>query len=367
MKNLRFWVLFMMCLVGHTVLIAQNFDKGIIWQGFSQDWNYNHRLNRMTDFVTANQSEDPFQYYLTHNAASGTGPDSAYFVQHFTVVESPDVRFQNSLTKFQFEAKEGEGQLKSYTETVALNSELMGKQHYYVVINGFDLLSLQKADKLVEFYFEVEPKAVYDSTAGLKVHFQAGMKMDCRTPECEVFKNTYFYGLDLYFTVIAFDEGFSATEGLLREDLEWDKVREIKKKSRKWFLTGKENMEVGVPAIRSFSLKMDKEHWVQSWETSVLSDHYDPASGDMAGTSTLSFMEWTEDRKEHPEFQKYSRFSLKGQGKAGMEIGIALLQFQHGKTMISKRKGGIHWKGRNEPVKTKSNNSEAFEYPSKEE
>lgn len=341
-----------------TGVMGQEEHSAIFWQGFSQDWTYNHRLNRMTDYVTGTEKESDFSYEVCHSGASGTGADSGKFVQHYSLVQTPDAQFYTGSVEIKFAGKEGESEQNVHREKLSLPPALQGKGQYYVVLNGFDLYSLEKADKLIEFEYSVLPNGKMGEDGELAVTFKGGLKVDCRSPECEIFKHTYNYSLRLYYTVIAADADFNAVEGLLHADVEWDKINEISKKSRAWFLSGKEGMGIGVPAIHSFSLKMNKEHWVQKWETSLLTGNYDVPSGEMAGESNLSFIEWTEDRKAHPDFKNFSRFSLKDAGEAEIELGISLLQFKSGKIEPKSRKGGFYWPGKNAMVEGSDGNCE---------
>lgn len=233
-------------LLGIGGLVAQN--TAIFWQGFSQDWTYNHRINRMTDYVT--QKDNAF--LLCHAGASGTGADSGRFVQHYTTLETPKAQFYTGFIELKFEGKEGDAETQAKIEKITLPAALQGKKQYYVVLNGFDLLSIEKADKFIEFGYSVDPQPKITDGKTAALSFKADLKVDCRSPECEMFKHIYSYSLKLYYTLIAADDGFVATPGLIHSDIKWDKINEIGKKDRSWFLSGREGMGWEFPPFIPF-------------------------------------------------------------------------------------------------------------------
>ena len=64
-----------------------------VWQGFSHYWTYNHRLNRLGDFIAQSSGEENKACTLMHTAATGLGKDSATFQSRFAIVIAPDISF----------------------------------------------------------------------------------------------------------------------------------------------------------------------------------------------------------------------------------------------------------------------------------
>ena len=107
-------VIFCWLMIGWVSLPAQN--TAVFWQGFSQDWTYNHRLNRMADYVT----EKDNAFLLCHAGASGTGADSGRFVQHYTMVETPEAQFYTGSVEIKFEGKEGDPETQTLMEKITI-------------------------------------------------------------------------------------------------------------------------------------------------------------------------------------------------------------------------------------------------------
>lgn len=75
------------------LLIAQEIkphNKAIIWRGMEHKWTYNHRINRMGNYV----SFDGKKGYSLHSSATGLGSDSSFSKTYYTYVESPNLFFK---------------------------------------------------------------------------------------------------------------------------------------------------------------------------------------------------------------------------------------------------------------------------------
>lgn len=54
------------------LLNAQTENTAVVWRGFEHSWSYNHRINRIGNYVKM-VSNDPYGY---HASASGLGSDT---------------------------------------------------------------------------------------------------------------------------------------------------------------------------------------------------------------------------------------------------------------------------------------------------
>ena len=68
----------------------QAYNKAIIWRGMEHTWTYNHRINRMGNYV----SFDGEKGYSLHSSATGLGSDSSFSKTYYTYVESPYLFFK---------------------------------------------------------------------------------------------------------------------------------------------------------------------------------------------------------------------------------------------------------------------------------
>ncbi|MEM7036562.1 MAG: hypothetical protein AAF570_06230, partial [Bacteroidota bacterium] len=135
-------------------LSAQNPEKGdcmLLWNGFSQQWGYNHRLNRIGNYVLndAEKGTD-CQGEMVHTAASGSGADSAAYAGYYSAVFAHGVDFSQQSVFLELMGKEKEEITATYEGSffqADIGKKDMGAE---VVMNGFDLRTPTgvKADKL---------------------------------------------------------------------------------------------------------------------------------------------------------------------------------------------------------------------------
>src|ERR1019366_7252669 len=78
------------------------YNKAYIWRGFQHQWTYNHRCNRLGDYVQLN-SGTPVS---VHTSGTGSGSDSTYYKSYYTYVASPDVVFKEGEVNIKIKAKE---------------------------------------------------------------------------------------------------------------------------------------------------------------------------------------------------------------------------------------------------------------------
>ncbi|MGD2148093.1 MAG: hypothetical protein PVH41_15490 [Anaerolineae bacterium] len=65
-----------------------------IWQGYHHAWKYNHRLNRFGSYVRPGLANGQRHTVVGNTAASGTGGDTARFLEHVTQLQVVGVGFQ---------------------------------------------------------------------------------------------------------------------------------------------------------------------------------------------------------------------------------------------------------------------------------
>jgi hypothetical protein len=163
-------------------------SPALLWQGFHHAWKYNHRLNRLGSYVRHPAASDGGQPPIVgHTAASGTGGDVAHFTEYVTPIRAPDVGIQAGYGETTVECIRAEtNPFRIKIKDLPLDPELQGKDDLVAVINGFDLIAEQQADKLIAFDLEITDPTVY--AGGTKVRFDVlgSLRFDCRTGECQL-------------------------------------------------------------------------------------------------------------------------------------------------------------------------------------
>ncbi len=159
--------------------------RATIWQGFHHAWEYNHRLNRLGSYVRHDRCADRDGALVGHTAASGTGGDWAHFSEFVTCVEAANVGFQTGHAETLIECPRAvTTSFRIRVDDLELDPELVGRERYTVVINGFDLWAEKHADKLISFDLEVTDPVVYAGGTKIRFHILGSLCFDCRTAEC---------------------------------------------------------------------------------------------------------------------------------------------------------------------------------------
>ena len=191
---LRFCLLSLLLLVGalFTAVQAQNstetlqsYNKALIWRGFEHRWTYNHRINRIGSHVSLRDNEG----YCMHYSATGLGSDSTFAKTHYTYIETPNVVFKETEIKILVNGQEGDLLNKSAQVYLDLDDWMQNKTHYDVLVNGFEMKSMIKADQLQLLRFLVEDPVYIPETQQIYLTANFNLVTNCRTLECELFKN----------------------------------------------------------------------------------------------------------------------------------------------------------------------------------
>jgi len=158
-----------------------------IWQGFHHAWEYNHRLNRFGSYVLSGPGDGHRDTVVGHTAASGTGGDVAHVSEYVTEVEAPGVAFQEGWLETTVECPRSvTAPYRIRVDELELNPDLVGKETYVVLINGFDLYAQHHADKLIGFDLEITEPVVQAGGAKIRFDVLGELCFDCRTAECQL-------------------------------------------------------------------------------------------------------------------------------------------------------------------------------------
>ena len=158
----------------------------VLWQGFRHRWQYNHRVKRIGSYVEhLPHSDRSCDAQVVHTAASGTGPDRADITELFTKVSARGVSFQSGVSEIQVRTVEDELADFNTRLEVTLDSELVNKTDYTVVLNGFDLYTDRDADKLMTLVLEVTDPQRDASSPTLVFNIKGAFRVDCSSAECD--------------------------------------------------------------------------------------------------------------------------------------------------------------------------------------
>src|SRR3712207_798464 len=108
----------------------------VLWQGFHHGWTYNHRLNRIGDWIVQTPSTDgELDARVKHSAASGSGEDEAAWKSFYTVLQSGTVRFHPvDVERIHLGGEEEEDQAFAKEVRVKLPAEMRDREVYAVLL-----------------------------------------------------------------------------------------------------------------------------------------------------------------------------------------------------------------------------------------
>ena len=131
-------------------------DVGVIWMGFEHQWSYNHRLNRLGDYISQPEFEGydfPVKHY--HTGATGLGKDEAYFSSYYTVLKTEQAGLQSGHVELNLANKEGKRSSIRTTLSIPLQENLQDRDQIVGLLNGFDLIASEGADKLKMLHIDL--------------------------------------------------------------------------------------------------------------------------------------------------------------------------------------------------------------------
>lgn len=308
-----------------------------MWQGFSNRWGYNHRINRLGSLVDQSEGGCPrvdddrlCDVRWANMAASGTGPDSATVRTYLALVAAPRVGFGAATGELVLSGDEGAPLEASGTVAVALDAYTAERPTHVALLNGFDLLALDSADKLVRFGLEVGAATVVDGVAHVPVH--ATGVFSCSSAECPP-RDVVDYSLRVAVLVV----------GLSTEDVElgshevgvgyaWDDQVELLEDAAATELPRRRTQGADVVGYRRIAVTLDAEHHMLSMAADVAD-----------GSGALLFKNWRHRmRRERPPG---SLTAFREPGEATWEATLTTLSFAEATVLPIVDEGRIRWPG----------------------
>jgi len=325
-------------------------DVGVIWMGFEHQWSYNHRLNRLGDYIAQPEFEGydfPVKHY--HTGATGIGKDEAYFTSYHTVLKTEHAGIQSGNVKMNLSNKEGKRSSVRTTLTIPLQGNLQDRDQIIGLLNGFDLVATEGADKLKMLHIDLsDPVYNYDHTA-VDMTVEVGFIADCGSFECHRFSQQYNYSITVEYLLVAGDrDGFFGTEKSFIKSYEWDKRDDFEDGMIDETVIGYQGFPYATIGFKSLMINMDQDHWLVDWHTAIHPQFYDETTGNFEFSLDLFLKQW-KARRESP-FRWQSRFSKRKDGWAYLSGAVVLLQFKDACLESKSHIGSVNWQGLNQEV-----------------
>ncbi|MDB5282501.1 MAG: hypothetical protein JWO06_1576 [Bacteroidota bacterium] len=321
----------------------QPYNKAYIWRGFQHQWTYNHRCNRLGDYVQFN-SGTPIS---VHTSGTGSGSDSTYYTSFYTYVATPDVVFKEGEASIKIKAKENHLVVMEDTVYVPAEDWLKGKSDYVTLINGFDLRSDRAADKIQLLRFSLEDGGYNPKTNKVWFIVSVSLVLNCQSLECNELNNRVDYDLDLHYLVVGLNKGqAAATDQLFTRGYTWDKKGEISSSPKDKSISGDATpfFPEATVGIKSFSYILNEAHWLLEISNKLTPGIYDARWGTMKVSIDLLFKEWQDGMRGSGVAPLESIFAKRRKGWAIMDMNTVLLQFKKAKIKYQENTGKMYWK-----------------------
>lgn len=318
-----------------------------VWQGFSNYWTYNHRLNRLGDFISQSSETNKNYCTQTHTAATGLGKDSAYFQSNYAIVESNNISFFAGKINFKLAGKEGNAfTIKKIIKWQPTNN-LKDKDIYVAFLNGFDIISTASADKLTLLNINIENPIYNKYSNTLSFSLEATLNTDCKSIECNWIHDVFDYSLDVHYLIIGANKNeISSQEISYYKKTDWDKKTEIQADVTQHSLAFNSDFENGFLAYKNISIQIDHEQHYLGFENKI-----DPFitnnKNNFDYTMTLFYSNWKNNMKSSPASGKQALFSYRSAGWCVQQGKLNFIQFNKGNVVYQTRKGSMYWQGKN--------------------
>lgn len=326
-------------------------NASTIWRGFNHNWGYNHRVNRMGDWIQDISYENGYKARSFHSAASGIGADRCKYNTYLTGIKtSPDFHFADVSNESVLAAKEET--IVNSTITLSATFPKINQPHAIVLLNGFDMYSRVSGENLLGdgasdklFHFGIQPKNIIINSDGdnTVVEFDVDLSLGgaCASLECSSgANNDYFdYMLKSYYQVIVADESkFATTNKTLNNSYSWAKpnggqnneIEAADYAQNEVSIQGESDFNIGLCGISSFLFKTEKgfggfggnsfeyPHML-AFNMAIDNLNYSPSDGTMQLDAALFFKNW----------QKPIPFiSFGSAGSVDFSMDVELLQFK---------------------------------------
>jgi hypothetical protein len=331
-----------------------------VWRGHRHAWTYNHRVNRLGDYLTPldctngdTGDDEACSARIVHTGASGTGSDTATFTSYYTEVHASGARFHSGEVSLSFDGREQRNLRVEQTVQLESAGRFGPDGEYAVLLNGYDLYvdgKRAKAKKIKQFRIWARNAEYADGG----VAFDVGglLNMNCDSVECKHQSNHVRYTMDVRFVVVGHDEGgLHATTKPFETSYRWSKRREIEPEdvplnaSTNHVRGLRKRYDMALVGFRAIDFDLAKkgrykDHWYVNWTHSIRNVDYEPSSGEASFDLELFFKEWNKRTKKKVT-------SLARRGEAILRADTVLLQFERGRTRRAHTSGEIEWPGKN--------------------
>ena len=315
-------------------LFAQHFrsDTVAVWQGFEHHWTYNHRLNRMGNYLLSTDEG----YEVVHSAATGTGPDIGTFTARYAKLHVDGLHHLTDTAVLLLPGREKRYINSERWITVSVPDHLRG-HGFDVVLNGFEALSRKKAEKPNMLRMGVDSIA----RDGDRLRFRVSVEaiFNCNSLECPWLSNKVDYEFVIGYLVLA-HSGLESASDLESAQVHWSRQRRGRIPEAVSLRHAGYGNDLNFTAFRSISIELNRAHYFISIGWSLLPDQ----------KAKFLFAQYAPGMKRGSAYPGFSRFSVYRRGYATFRTRLAHIGFGAAVPLVEYRSVSSatgKWRGRN--------------------
>ena len=340
--------------------VIQPKNTSIIWQGFNHVWEYNHRVNRMGDWLDDINTTNGYTATSYHSAASGIGPDKCDYITYLTRLNtSKDIYFEAVSREIILSG--AEETIDSQLITINLEFPLINDPKAVVLLNGFDMYARPigsenlvgdgDADKLFNFSILPAAPVITSNSTNTLVSFDVVVTLGgaCASPECSSGGNNDFFDYLVttnYQVILANKELISATSKAINNQYEWERPRNNNSSNGEIYQSdfiisnteiqgesGYDNAFLGIKAFKfqtqkgfgGFSGQSFEYPHMQSFNLAVRQNNFDSNTGKLLFDADLFFKNWA---------SPVPIFSFGGGGKVDFNLEATAIQIKDSEASV---------------------------------
>ena len=313
-------------------------SQGVIWQGFSQTWGYNHRLNSLGDWVGPLECSDRCQVVMGHSAASGSGADTAHWSSQSTAVSAAGVRFRQGVIAFDIDERRAEGRIIRAEASIEF-VDIEDHTTTTALLGGLDIFAIDNADKLQELSLSLSAPELTD-TGTLRVTASLDLRVDCDSIECDgllyrKFNHEVRYRVEVPVLLLTADEGAMVVSNTtLDAAYAWGDHRTesapMDRDAARMSASMADNVVAQTVGLTGLSVQLNQDYHFSGWSSRIeLVDRM--LHGEML------FQQWNRGSVESP-------LAKVNEIEAQVELSAAVLGFSDACTEAVRSDGEQHWK-----------------------
>ncbi|QQR99049.1 MAG: hypothetical protein IPK18_05940 [Sphingobacteriales bacterium] len=341
-------ILFLVVVLLYNKSISNSFA---VWQGFEHQWKYNHRLNRIGDYIAqSNTPTDQKKYFSSvHTGATGLGKDSAVFKSYFSTIKTDLIDYSPGVETFTIQGKQAK--YYEFTRIVFVPiTNINHQKNVTAILNGFDIVSNSGADKIQMLNLEVTDVEQCQKPDTLRFKIKIALVFNCTSFECNRLNKKIDYTITLRYLLLgAKPQNIHASIIPYHYKLNWTKNEFLSPTKYQKTIPTQNQFDGGFLAYKHINIILNTDHWFVSFANAITNTTYNKAQKNIVYNTTSYFKQWEKG------MQKTSTQSKFSSAKAGWGIitgSLVLIELKQAQINNYVQDGCIFWNGKNKRPNT---------------